>query len=135
MSRILVIGASGPVGSALSTRLAERGHDVRRASSRPATQPGEVSLDLVTGRGRAEAFTDVDAAFLLSPAGYVDSYALLSPLIDEAATQRLRKVVLMTALGVDADPSTPMRRAELRLHSTGVPFNVMATFGQPCGQH
>jgi uncharacterized protein YbjT (DUF2867 family) len=124
MSTILVLGASGNVGSEVSHLLASAGHTVRRATSRTAG-PGQVHLDLVSGEGLGEALTGADAAFLLSPPGHVNQDVLLGRAIDEAKAHHVRKIVLMTAMGVDADPTAPLRKAELHLEASGLAWNVI----------
>ncbi|MBL8306211.1 MAG: SDR family oxidoreductase [Rubrivivax sp.] len=125
MSRILVVGASGTVGSELSRLLAAAGHAVVKTTSRKPTSPDQVQVDLVTGAGLKAAFEGVDRAFFLAPPGHANQEALLAPLIDEAKARGLRKVVLMTAMGADADEAAPMRKAERRLEATGLPFNII----------
>lgn len=125
MPSTLVIGASGTVGSELVRLLADAGHDVRRATSRPASQAGQVQLDLVSGQGRAQAFDGVDRAFLLAPPGHTRQDLLLKPLIDEARARGLKRVVLMSAMGVNADEAAPLRQAELHLERSGLAWNVI----------
>jgi uncharacterized protein YbjT (DUF2867 family) len=125
MTTTLLVGASGTVGSELARLLAAAGHTVRRATSRTPTAPDQVKLDLLTGEGRSAAFDGVDRAFLLSPPGHTNQLELLGPLVDEAQARKLDKVVLMTAMGANADPSTPFRQLELKLGASGVPFNVI----------
>jgi uncharacterized protein YbjT (DUF2867 family) len=125
MSRILVIGASGTVGSELSRRLAAQGHTVVRATSRPPAAADQVQVDLVTGAGLQAAFEGVDRAFFLAPPGHVNQEALLAPLIDAAAAHRLQRVVLMTAMGANADENAPMRKAERRLEASGLSYNII----------
>jgi uncharacterized protein YbjT (DUF2867 family) len=124
MSTILVLGASGTVGSELSRLLAAGGHTVRRATSR-AAGAGQVHLDLATGQGIDEAVAGADAAFLLSPPGYTNQQALLGPVIVAAQRHGVKKVVLMTAMGADADPNGEMRRTELQLERSGLAWNVI----------
>ncbi len=125
MSKTLVIGASGTVGSALVDLLRGRGHAVVAATSRAASTPGQAHVDLVSGTGIAAAFDGVERAFLLSPPGFTQQDLLLRPLIDAARTRGLRKVVLMTAMGANADPNAPLRKAEVQLEQSGVPFNII----------
>ncbi len=125
MTTTLIVGASGTVGSELATRLAAAGHTVRRATSRSPTAPDQVQHDLISHRGLAHAFEGVDRAFLLAPPGHVNQHELLGPLVEQARAQRLDKVVLMTAMGANADPSAPLRRVELQLEASGLPFNVI----------
>lgn len=125
MSTVLVVGASGSVGSELSRLLTEGGHTVRRATSRAPQAPDQVRLDAVNGAGVREAFGGVDAAFLLCPPGHANQHELLNPLIDAAREQGVRKVVLMSAMGANADDSVPLRRAELHLQASGLSWNIL----------
>ena len=125
MARVLVIGSSGTVGSELSRRLAAKGHEVLRATSKPAAAAGQVRLDVVTQAGLSQAFEGVERAFLLAPPGHVNQDELLKPLIDEAARRRLDKVVLMSAMGANADENTPLRKAEVHLEKSGLAWNVI----------
>lgn len=125
MSTILVIGASGNVGSELARLLSAAGHTVRRATSRAPTAPDQVQLDAATGQGLPAAFAGADAAFLLAPPGHADQYAVLKPLIDAAVAARVGKVVLMSAMGANADEASPLRKAERHLEATGLAWNII----------
>ena len=125
MSTILVIGASGQVGSELARLLGAAGHTVRRATSRAPDAPDQVQLDAVTGQGLAAGFAGADAAFLLAPPGHADQYAVLKPLIDAAVAARIDKVVLMSAMGANADEASPLRKAELHLEASGLAWNII----------
>ncbi len=124
MATHLVLGASGNTGSELARLLDANGHTVRRATHR-APGPGQVHLDLVSGAGIDAAMGGADGAFLLAPPGHVNPDALLAPVIDAARAHGVRKVVLMTAMGADADPAGPMRRAERHLEASGLAWNVL----------
>jgi uncharacterized protein YbjT (DUF2867 family) len=125
MSTFLVIGASGTVGSELSRLLEAQGHSVRRATSRSTPTPGQVHVDVVARGGLAEAMARADGAFLLAPPGHVNQDELLVPLIDAAQAQGVRKVVLMSAMGANADENAPLRKAERHLEKSGVPYNII----------
>lgn len=125
MSKVLVVGAGGTVGSTLVRLLEASGHEVRRATSRRPAGPGQVLLDLVTRDGLAQAFDGVERAFLLSPPGFTNQDELLVPLIDEARARRLDKLVLMSAMGANADDNAPLRKAERHLERSGVAWNVI----------
>jgi len=125
MARILVLGANGTVGTPLVSELKARGHEVRRATSRQATEGDQVHLDVVTGQGLDQAFRGIERAFLLSPPGHINQDELLGPVIDAAKQQKLDKVVFMTAMGANADPQGAMRKAELHLIGSGLPWNII----------
>ncbi|MGD9833984.1 MAG: NAD(P)H-binding protein [Piscinibacter sp.] len=125
MSTTLVIGASGTVGSELSRLLAASGQTVRRVTSQAPAHADQVQLDLVSGSGIAAALDGVDRAFLLAPPGHTNQHELLGPVIDAARERGLRRVVLMSAMGANADEHAPLRRAELQLERSGLPWNVI----------
>ncbi|MCV2352539.1 SDR family oxidoreductase [Paucibacter sp. B2R-40] len=125
MSTILVIGASGTVGSELSSLLTQAGHTVRKATSRTPTAPDQVHLNLLTGEGRDAAFAGVDQAFFLAPPGHTRQDLLLNPLVDAARAEGVQKVVLMSAMGANADEAAPLRLAERHLEASGLAFNVI----------
>ncbi len=125
-NRILIIGASGLVGSAVAAQLKSQGQSVRTTTSKKAAATADnVYLNLQTGEGLKDAFEGIDRAFFMSPAGYADPYSLLAPLIQEAKRRGLQKVVLMTAMGVNYDESTPFRRAEVELEKSGLGYNII----------
>ena len=125
MTTTLVIGASGQIGSHLANLLAARGQTVRRATSRAPSQPGEVQVNLATGEGLAAALAGVDQLFLMAPPGYANQHELLIPAIDAAKAAGVRKLLLLSAMGANADDSIPLRRAELHLERSGLAWNVI----------
>jgi len=125
MSRILVVGASGTVGSELVKALRARGHEVVRATSKADPAADQVHLDVVKGSGIAAAFDGIDKAFLLAPPGYTNQHELLKPLIDMAREKTLKKVVLMSAMGANAVDEAPLRQAEIHLERSGLAWNII----------
>lgn len=125
MSTLLVVGASGTVGSALASQLQAAGHTVRRATSRAPQAADQVRLDLHTQAGTAAALAGVDAAFVLAPPGHVRQDLLIKPFIDAARAAGLPKLVLMSAMGANAFEAAPLRQAELHLERSGLAWNVI----------
>lgn len=122
---ILVVGASGVVGSELVRVLKAEGQNVRVTTSKPSKDSASVHLNLTTGEGLRDAFEGVAKAFFMSPGGYADQYKMLAPLIQEAKRRGLKKVVLMTAMGANAVETSPMRRAEIELEKSGLKYNIV----------
>jgi uncharacterized protein YbjT (DUF2867 family) len=123
---ILVLGATGTVGRLLVPELLARGERVRaasRAGRDVAGAPG-VAFDYEDVASVDGAFADADRVWALVPAGQLDSPRLLRPVV-EAAARRGAKVVMMTAMGADADETTPYRRAERMLEASGAPWAVL----------
>jgi uncharacterized protein YbjT (DUF2867 family) len=126
MATTLVIGANGTVGSELVRLLDERGHAVVKATSKAVTDTArEVQVNLATGAGLAQAFAGVEQVFLLTPPGFAQQDALLIPTIDAAKAQGVRKLVLMTAMGANADEAAPLRKAEVHLLQSGLAYNII----------
>jgi uncharacterized protein YbjT (DUF2867 family) len=133
MARYSIVGASGTVGSALLHSLSGliAAGDTIQAITSDRAKAGRnvdgvswVHLDLATGEGLTAALAATDRLFLLAPPGHPDQDRLLLPLISEAKRRGLQKVVLMTASGVESSDG-PMRRVELALESSGLPFNIV----------
>jgi uncharacterized protein YbjT (DUF2867 family) len=82
-----------------------------------------VRFDYADQESYKVAFDGVDRAFVLLPGGYTNPVALLRPVIQAAADHHV-KVVLQTAIGVDADDKNPYRQVELFLIQSGVPFVI-----------
>ena len=126
MSHTLVIGANGTVGSELVRLLRAAGHKVLKATSRSVTDPAtEVHLNLVTGAGLDTALRGVSKVFMLSPPGYTNQDELLNPVVDASKAQGVQKIVLMTAMGANADENAPMRKAEVHLEASGLAYNII----------
>lgn len=126
--KILVIGATGNVGAPLVSELAHRGEKVKAASRNKPAQlpPGAewVRFDLGDQATLEPALEGVDRVYALTPAGTLDPVGALRPLIEIAAKRGI-KIVLQTAMGVDADDSIPARQAEILLEKSGAPYVIV----------
>lgn len=126
MNKVLVLGASGHVGQPLVAELLAKGEQVKAASrSGQAFGAAEgVVFDFADPTTFDAAFDSVDRAYVMLPGGYVESKALLEPVI-QAAAERNVKVVFQSVLGVDADDSIPYRQVEIALENSGVPYVIL----------
>jgi uncharacterized protein YbjT (DUF2867 family) len=126
MGRILVLGSTGNVGSAVVNELARAGASVRAASRDPAkaTVPAgveKVRFEYTAPETFAPALAGVDTVFLLAPAGHADTFALTAPFV-ELATKQVKKIVVMTASGVEFNDAAPLRKIELAVEKSGVKY-------------
>ena len=62
---------------------------------------------------------------MLAPPGHTNQDALLAPLVNQAKASGVSKVVLMSAMGANADENAPLRKAELHLERSGLAWNVI----------
>jgi uncharacterized protein YbjT (DUF2867 family) len=124
--KILVLGATGHVGVPLVAQLVAAKEPVKAASRRATRVMGTeaVRFDYADEQSYQAAFEGVDRAFVMLPSGYTDTVEYLQPIIQAAADRRV-KVVLQTAIGVDADEKIPYRQVELFLIRTGTPFVIL----------
>lgn len=124
--KILVLGATGTVGTPLVAQLIAAGETVRAASrnATPVAGAEAVRFDFADAATHGPAFDGVDRAFILLPTGTLDIEGALGAVIATAAARRV-KVVLMSVFGVDADDSTPYRRAEIALERSGTPYVIL----------
>lgn len=124
--KILVLGASGNVGWPLVAELVARGERVKAASrsAKPAPGAEAVRFDYADQASIDAALADVDRAFVLAPTGSLDIVGLLTPVLT-TATRRNIKIVLQTAIGVEADDSIPYRQMELFVERSGAPFVIL----------
>jgi uncharacterized protein YbjT (DUF2867 family) len=124
--KILVLGATGNVGTPLVSQLVAAGEQVKAASRRatPVAGAEAVRFDYTDPSTFNKAFEGVDRAYVMLPAGYVNVTDLLKPVI-QAAAERSVKVVMQSAIGVDADDSIPYRQVELFLERSGTPYVIL----------
>jgi uncharacterized protein YbjT (DUF2867 family) len=124
--KILVLGATGNVGSPLVKALVEKGESVKAAtrSGKPVAGAEGVVFDHADPAMFGPAFEGVDRAYVMLPAGYVNTLELLLPIIETAAARQV-KVVFQSAIGVDADDSIPYRQVEIALERSGTPYVIL----------
>jgi len=127
--KVLVCGASGCIGGAVSRLLRERGHTVVAGGRQAGRAPGELQVDYTAGHDAAHwerALRDhgieavVNAVGVLLPSGR-NSYDAVhargpSALFEGAARAGVRRVVQVSALGVGHGPDalqTPYATSKL----------------------
>ncbi|QTL03184.1 SDR family oxidoreductase [Aquabacter sp. L1I39] len=124
--KVLVLGATGNVGRPLVERLHALGQAVKAASrsGQPVAGAEGAAFDYRDPATFGPAFEGVASAYVMLPTGYMDPVGLLVPVIEAAAARKV-KVVLQTALGVDADDAIPYRQVELALERSGTPYVIL----------
>lgn len=123
MDEILVIGAAGKTGRAVTRALLERGVGVRAAvrpgSSSPVYAVGParaVPLDLVTGEGLPAAMAGVSGVYHLAPNVHPDEVAIAARVVDAAAAEGVSHFAFHSVLH-PGDTSMPhhLRKLEAEL--------------------
>ncbi|MFE2154492.1 SDR family oxidoreductase [Streptomyces lavendulae] len=133
---IVVTGATGNVGRPLTQALAEAGEQVTAVSRHAAAVPDgvrHVSADLAEPHGLTPALDGAEALFLLLSGDLHSPEARPTDIIDLAAANGVRRVVLLSSQGVATRPLGPsriaMRAVEDALRESGVDWVVLRPGG------
>ena len=121
---VLVLGGTGTVGSSLVADLAGKGVDVAAATRDPSkfrklAGVRAVRFDYTDASTFPSALEGVEKVFVMLPSGQTAADRLLGPFLD-AALARVRRVVTMTAAGVEMDEGIPLRKVERIVERSGV---------------
>lgn len=127
---ILVTAPTGKVGRRLIPLLLRRGVTVRAAGRTPvAPRAGiePVHFDWADKGTFEAARKDVDAIYLVpGPVPQAEHADWIRTLLDGATAAGVKRAVLLSSFGVgQAPPENPLRRIELAVESSGVPFTIL----------
>lgn len=123
---ILVLGARGRVGSALVEDLIRRGEPVtaasRETSESPTHAPGvrSVRFDFEDPTTFRASLRGADRVFLIARPGDERADDFSIPFLDEARRMGVRRVVDLSAMGVERLEGTALRRIERHLETSGM---------------
>lgn len=133
---IVVTGATGNIGRPLTQALAEAGREVTAVSRHTAAVPDgvrHVVADLAEPAGLKPALDGAEALFLLLSGDLHAAGAHPADIIGEAAAAGVRRVVLLSTLGVVTRPfgSTriAMRELEDVLRESGLEWSILRPGG------
>jgi len=117
--KVLVLGASGLVGSAVLQMLLAHGHDAIGAS-REVRGDGWVRFDLLDASTHGPALAGVGTAMLISRPGDEEAHVHAAPLIDAMVAAGVRRIVDLSALGAEKRPEFSTRRVECLVEASGL---------------
>lgn len=129
--QILVIGATGSIGSPLVQQLATEGYRVKAATRHPqAYSPRAnvtaVRFDYDQPATFTEALAGVTQVFMTTPPTDFVPEESLNPFIDLARIAGVKQIVLVTALGAErAGDDLVYRRVERHLMASGVDYTIL----------
>jgi uncharacterized protein YbjT (DUF2867 family) len=121
MSHTLILGGTGKTGRRIVERLAALGVDAVAGSRHP--QPGLPSILFDWDDTTTHVLDDVDTLYLMPPALRVDHVGIVTAFIEQAAS--VRRVVFLSARGVDVAPPNPLRAIETMLQDSGLAWSVL----------
>ena len=127
--QILVIGATGRIGSELVKLLIQNGESVRAAtrnsstgSSRFHSKVDIVEFDYDRPQTFAPALVGVDKVFLTIRPGDNHSDKAAMPLIDVSKKVKVQRIVDITAMGVEQDDTFMLRILEKYIEASGIAY-------------
>ncbi|MEW1751725.1 SDR family oxidoreductase [Streptomyces angustmyceticus] len=133
---IVVTGATGNIGRPLTQALAGAGRPVTAVSRHSAAVPNgvrHVAADLAKPGSLTPALTGAKALFLLLSGDLHATGASPADIISDAAVSGVRRVVLLSTLGVVTRPSGPtriaMRALEDTLRESGLEWAILRPGG------
>ncbi|RLL68990.1 NAD(P)H-binding protein [Streptomyces sp. Z26] len=133
---IVVTGATGNIGTPLTRELAEAGHRVTAVSRHAATVPDGVHhrvADLGAPAGLRPALEGAKALFLLLSGDLHATGANPADLVREAVDSGVRRIVLLSTLGVVTRPfgttRVAMRALEDTVRDSGLDWAVLRPGG------
>src|SRR5688572_1862960 len=118
---ILVLGATGLAGKELVKILAKENVQVKAATRQPgkyqSPTPNVTPVRLVQEEPStfAAALAGVDKVFLSALPLDADSFKKLKPFVDEAKKAGVKKIVFLSAFGMEHHEDAPLRQVELYL--------------------
>lgn len=137
MSRVLLTGATGVLGTELRPRLLEAGHDVRAASRSPPDEGGDgdvewVEMDLEAGTGIRTAIVDADVVVHAASDARGDHEAVdvegTRKLLDAAEATGVENFLYVSIVGIDDIPYSYYEHkleAEAAIESSSVPSTIV----------
>lgn len=127
---ILIIGATGTVGSELVRQLAAQGQTTRAATRNPeqyapTAHVAAVRFDYDDPTTFASTLDGVRRMFLLAMPADTHADVRLIRFIDAAQQAGVQHIALMTAMGVDQADTAPLRKVEKYIEAIGVAYTFL----------
>ena len=130
METILVTGASGKLGRAVTGALPEKGFNVR-AATRETTRikwtdrVRPILFDYEDPTLFRAALDNIQYVFLIAPPLDSQASAKLMPFIDKAAETGVIHIVFTSAMTVELDEKNPLRIIERHLMKSGLDYTIL----------
>lgn len=132
MNKILVLGATGNVGSLVAKELAEKGYKAKAAVrdfEKAKTLLGDdvelVKFDYSDPSTFTEALDNVSHVFGIAPPSSPNSDKIVIPLLNAAKELNVKHVTFMTAMGIDQEEASPLRKLERHIMASGFSYSFL----------
>jgi uncharacterized protein YbjT (DUF2867 family) len=121
MSTFLILGGTGKVGSRLASLIRDAGHAPRIASR----TRGDVAFDWRDESTFQAALAGIDGVFIVGPGSAADWTPQLANFLEAASTAGVRRVVLLSARGVEFLPDGVVAKVEQTVQNGPVPWTIL----------
>ncbi len=130
MKKILVVGASGSLGSQVVKQLSQKDFAVMAGTRNLSkiNQTGNITpfhLDLDNLETYNKTLKNMDGVFLMAAPMDPLSDKKLIPFIDSAKKQGVKQIVLASSLGIDKSPEAGLFKIEKYLENSGLNFTIL----------
>ncbi|MDT0448188.1 NAD(P)H-binding protein [Streptomyces hesseae] len=116
----LVLGATGKTGRRVADRLREAGKTVRSAS-----RSGETRFDWQDESTWAAALAGVHAVYLVAPTVPSQAWQVVPPFVRQAVAAGVRRLVLLSARGIDAAGDDKFLTSEHAVQGSGLEWTIL----------
>lgn len=128
---ILVIGATGKLGSEVTRQLIAKDLKVRVGVRKPdqyqspSSRVEAVRFDFDDPTSYCPAFDGIEKLFLIALPLDPEAPMVLAPVVQAAKQAGVKQVVFTSALGVDQNEAAPLRKVERMLEASGIGHTVL----------
>ena len=128
---ILVIGATGNLGSEVTRQLVAKGVKVRvgvrkpEQYTAPSSQVEAIRFDFDDPTTYCPALENIEKLFLIALPLDPEAPIVLAPVIQAAKQAGVKQIVFTSALGVDQNEGAPLRKVERQLEASGIAHTVL----------
>lgn len=95
-SKLLITGGTGTTGRRVAEQLRKSGLDPRIGTRSPK-RPSEVRFEWADPACAAQAFTDIEAVYLVAPTDRTDHLTIMQPMLERALVAGVRRYVLLSS--------------------------------------
>jgi uncharacterized protein YbjT (DUF2867 family) len=130
MTKILVTGATGQIGSAVVEALVKNGTKVKAASRKiagiaPSENIEPVVFDYENPADHVAVLSGISGIYLVAPPLDLDAPARLIPFIDKAIASGVGHIVFNSVLAADSNEQHPLRIIEKHLMRSGSGYTIL----------
>jgi len=126
MKPIFITGATGNIGSFVSTNLREKGVPIRLGMRNPDKMNShEVHFDFSDSSTYRDAVEGCSAVFLLRPPAIANTKQTLNIFIDEAYAAGVEHIVFVSVTGADNNSIVPHHAVEQKLKQSGKSYTIL----------